>query len=122
MTIEAFVQIRDRISEKIAVLELSGRLTVNDHAGVLKDAVTDAVRRGALHVVLDLGGVHYIDSTRLGEIIAAHVTLARQEGRLALAATPERLIELLTLSGLNDVFERFDTVDEALASLKALDT
>ena len=116
------MQIRDRISENVAVLELSGRLTVNDSPGLLKEAVMDAIRRGAKHVVLDLGGVRYIDSTRLGELIAAHVTITRHEGRLALAGTPERVVELLTLSGLGDVFQRFRTADEALLSLKTLET
>jgi anti-anti-sigma factor len=59
--------------------------------------------------------VRYIDSTRLGELIAAHVTVSRHGGRLKLVRTPDRVNELLVLSGLTDVFERFDSVDAALA-------
>jgi anti-anti-sigma factor len=67
-------------------------------------------------VLVDLSGVHYIDSTRLGELIAAHVTVTRQAGRLKLVRTPARVVELLVLSGLGDVFERFDSVESALRS------
>lgn len=111
------VQIRDRMVEDVAVLELTGRLTVSDNPGLIREAVADALRRGARHVALDLTNVHYIDSTRLGELIAVHVTLSRAGGRLTLVGTPARVLELLTLAGLDTVFERFGSVDEALTSL-----
>ena len=110
------MQIENSVEDLIGVLSLSGRLTVNDQPGVLKDAVTDLVRRGARHVILDLSRVGYIDSTRLGELIAAHVSISRNGGRLMLAATPPRVVELLTLSSLADVFEQFHTVEDARAS------
>jgi anti-sigma B factor antagonist len=111
------VQISTRAVGNVAVVTLTGRLTVNENPGLLKEAVRGAVADGAIHVILDLSDVHYIDSTRLGELIAAHVTVSRQGGRLKLAGTPERIIELFEMAGLVDVFERFDSVDAALASL-----
>jgi len=94
-------------------VELAGRLTVNDRPGALKEAVVAALGRGAKNLIIDLKGVNYIDSTRLGELIAAHVTVTRQSGRLKLAHTPARVVELLVLSGLSDVFERFGSIQEA---------
>ena len=107
------MEIRLQQPGPIAILKLAGRLTVNDQPGLLKEAVTGALDSGSRHVLLDLAGVHYIDSTRLGELIAAHVMLSRHGGRLLLAATPPRVLELLVLSSLADVFERFDSVDAA---------
>ena len=111
------MEIRERRTGSVAVLELSGRLTVNDQPGMLKDTVAGALQRGAKHVLLDLGRVGYIDSTRLGELIAAHISVSRIGGRLRLVATPERVIELLTLAGLDGVFEQFATTDEAAKQL-----
>ncbi len=119
MAPEFLVQIHTRVQDAVAIVVLSGRLTVNDSPGQLKEAVADAVRRGARHVILDVAGVNYIDSTRLGELIAAHITVSRIGSHLKLAGTPSRVIELLTLAGLGDVFERFPTVDAAVASLDA---
>jgi anti-sigma B factor antagonist len=110
------VNVRDRLDGAVGIVELDGRLTVNDHPGLLKEAVADIVRRGAKNVLIDLAGVHYIDSTRLGEIIAAHVTVSRQGGRLKLVRTPPRVVELLVIAGLGDIFERFDSIDEAKKS------
>jgi len=107
------MQIIETRNGDIAVLQLAGRLTVNDQPGMLRDAVTTALHGGARHVLLDLSGVHYIDSTRLGEIISAHVTVTRRGGRMRLVGTPDRIMELLAIAGLQGVFERFATTEEA---------
>ncbi len=111
------MEIRLRQSANIAIFELAGRLTVNDKPGMLKEAVASAVESGSRHVLLDLSGVHYIDSTRLGEIIASHVTVTRRGGHLRLVGTPERITELLALAGLDGVFERFATTEDASKQL-----
>jgi len=107
------MQIREQHDGARAILELSGRLTVNDQPGMIREAVADAVNRGAREVLLDLAGVHYIDSTRLGELIAAHITLTRQGGALKLIGTPPKIVELLALAGLDGVFKQYASIDDA---------
>lgn len=108
------MEIRERQAGEATIIELAGRLTVNDQPGLLKEAVAEVVKRGARDVLLDLSGVRYIDSTRLGELIAAHVTVSRLGGRLKLVATPARVLELLTMAGLDGVFERYDSAEAAV--------
>lgn len=88
-----------------ATLRLSGRLTVNDSPGALKDAAAELAANGATHVVLDLADVRYIDSACLGEFIAAQISLGRRGARLQLARVPDRIMELLKLSGLDGIFD-----------------
>jgi anti-sigma B factor antagonist len=111
------MDIRERQIDGVTLLELGGRFTAADEPGRLRDAVALAVKQGARQVVLDLSSVHYIDSTRLGELITAHISLSRQGGRLVLAATPPRILELLDLAGLDGIFERHDSVAVAIQSL-----
>ncbi len=111
------MQIRELQQGPVAVMALSGRVTINDQPGLLRDAVAGTLKGGAKHVLLDLSGVGYLDSTRLGELIAAHVTVTRQGGKLRLVAVPRRVQELLHLAGLDGVFERFGTAEEAARGL-----
>jgi anti-sigma B factor antagonist len=111
------MEIRQQQTGPVAIMELAGRLTVNDQPGMLKEAVAGALQGGAKHVLLVLSGVHYIDSTRLGELIAAHVTVTRRGGRLCLIGTPDRINELLVIAGLEGVFERFSSIEAATAQL-----
>ena len=108
------MEIRERKSGNRIVVELSGRLTVNDKPGVLRDAITGALRDGAKDVLLDLSGVRYIDSTRLGELISAHISVSRSGGRLKLIGTPTTILELLEIAGLQGIFERHETVEDAI--------
>ena len=110
------MELTERQEGDVTVITLTGRLTVNDKPGLLKGAVAAAVARGARHVVLDLSLVKYIDSTRLGELIAAHVTLSRQGGRLSLAGVPARVKELLDMAGLDGVFSRYPSVGDAISA------
>lgn len=112
------MRIQDRSVGPIAVLEVDGSLAAGDDPGVLKAAVEDALRRGSVDVVLDLTKVGYVGSTRLGELIAAHVTVTRGGGRLKLASVPPRVVELLRIAGLESVFERFDSVAAATSPLQ----
>jgi anti-sigma B factor antagonist len=107
------MDIRERQAGNVTIIELTGRLTITDQPGQLKEAVAAAVERGSRQILLDLSGVRYIDSTRLGELIAAHVSVSRHGGQLKLVATPGRILELLSMAGLDGVFERYNSVDEA---------
>ncbi len=99
---------------EFTIVEMSGRMTVNDEPGLLRQAVAETLRRGSKQVVLDLSGVQYIDSTRLGELISAHVSLMRQGGMLKLVGTPDKIRELLHVAGLDRVFGCFETLEEAM--------
>jgi len=112
------MNIEVRRQGNVAIIALEGRLTFNDQPRQLRDVVVGALADGAKHVLLDLSAVRYIDSTRLGELIGAHVSVTRQGGRLKLIKTPDRILELLAIAGLDGVFERFDSIEAALDSLK----
>jgi len=99
------MHIEERRENGTATLLLSGRLTVNDSAGMLKEAASSLAAEGVRDVVFDLEDVRYIDSACLGEFIAAQISLGRRGARLRLARVPARILELLKLAGLDGIFE-----------------
>jgi anti-sigma B factor antagonist len=111
------MDLQEHADGTLAIIALSGRFTINDAPGMLRNAVAAALARGAVAVLLDLSAVQYVDSTRLGELIAAHVSVTKQGRRLKLIGTPDRLSALLKLAGLSGMFEQFPDVDTARRSL-----
>lgn len=109
--------ITERERDGVVVLEVSGRLTMNDGRGLLKAAVDRLVARGATQVILNLEKLEYLDSACLGELIQAHVALCRRDGHLKLVSVPAHLGALLHLAGLDGVFEICRSEQEAVASL-----
>lgn len=107
------MQITEEHLDDATVLVLNGRLTVSDAPGQLKAAATRAAAGPVSLVLIDLAGVPYIDSTRLGELITSHISVARLGKRLALLRPTARILELLSLAGLAGVFATYDSVDDA---------
>ena len=93
-----------RHGDKVTLV-LSGRLTVNDSPGSLKDTAGRLASEGVRDVSFDLEDVRYIDSACIGEFIAAQITLGRRGARLRLVKVPDRILELLKLAGLDGIFE-----------------
>ena len=113
------MQIEERNVGDVKVLDLKGKITLGEGDELLKDKVNSLVNQGNRKIVLNLAEVPYIDSAGLGEIVRTYTTVSRQGGKLRLVGTPDRVCELLRMAGLDGVFERFATTDEAKRSLAA---
>ena len=82
----------------------------------LRAHVQRLVEEGCLHLVLDLGGVTFADSTVVGEIASTHIALLQRGGRLTLLNPSMRMFRLLSISRLVSVIDiRFeaDMLDQA---------
>lgn len=87
----------------VSVLHLTGRMTADRRDENLPRRVERMVKGGASRLVLDLGGVSYMDSTCLGEIIQACLTLRRHGGRLEVINVPGHVQRLFDISHVADV-------------------
>lgn len=110
------LEIAQRESEEVAVLDMKGRLTVGDSAAALRDYLRELSAAGKNNVVLNLAEVDYIDSTGLGSLVVAYTTLRKAGGHLRLLNVNRRNIELLVLTKLTTVFELFDDEQHAVNS------
>ncbi len=102
--------------EGVAVLELKGRITVGPEATTLREKVAALREAGTRNIVLDMGGVDYIDSTGLGALVICATSLRKQGGNIKLVNLNRRNIELLVMTKLATVFETFTDVQDAINS------
>lgn len=109
-----------RISERrigeVVVLDLSGKLTLTDDPGVLKDRVSSLVYQGCRRLVLNLADVTYVDSSGLGELVACHLTAERARATIKLANAGYRIQDLLVLTKLLTIFESHRSEASAVES------
>jgi anti-sigma B factor antagonist len=103
------------------VLHLRGTLHGTEEGYAFQDEVRRRFTEGAKKVVVDLSGVDHIDSSGIG-IFATIVASSRNTGaRVALAALPPRIEQVMRLVRLLDVVECAPTVDEAIGRLDSKD-
>jgi anti-sigma B factor antagonist len=100
----------------VTILEVAGRLVLDDGHDELRSRVEQLVDAGCVNLLVDLGDVTYIDSCGVGLLIAKYVSLRRKGGDLKLLHLTQRSHHLMEISKLLDVFETFEAEEPALAS------
>ena len=113
------MQIDERAAGKVTVLVLKGDLKLGDGQALLKDKVQSLLHQGRKHVLIDLGGVSYIDSSGLGELATAFTSAAKAGGSIKLLNLTKRVRDLLAITKLLTVFECHDNEAEAVKSFGA---
>ena len=81
----------------------------------LKDAITGLLVAGEVHLVVDLLGVSFLESTGLGALIGGRRRAQALKGSLTLVCTEEQMLKIFRITGLDKVFSIYDSVDEATA-------
>ncbi len=69
----------------------------------LRQEIVAQITAGHTHLVIDLGGVEFIDSTGLGVLIGGLKRTRSQGGDLRVSRVGERLEKMFELTGLGDV-------------------
>jgi len=109
--------IQERIVSDVAIVRITGRVTLTEGTPEFDDVLQRLVQQGHLRIVLDLADVPYIDSTALGSLLRTHATVSRRGGAMKLLNVKGHVRELLELTRLLTVFEAFDSEAEAIASV-----
>lgn len=104
---------------EVALVNAAGKLTLGEGTSALRTKIRELVDGGSRRIVLNLADVNYMDSSGLGELIAAHTTVATAGGEIKLLNLAKRMHDLLKLTKLYTVFETFEDEAEAVASFPA---
>ncbi len=114
----AELDVKERQAGDVTILDLSGSIRIGEGAVALRDAVRKLAGEGKKNVLLNLGGVNYMDSSGVGELIANYTTLSRDGGHLKLLNLTDKIQNLLVITKLLTVFDAYDNEAEALGSFK----
>lgn len=110
------MEIEERSSGNVTVLDLRGKLTIGDGDELLKDKINSLVQQGHVRILLNLADVPYVDSAGLGQMVSSFRTVTRSGGALRLLNLTARIKEVLTITKLLTVFDTYESESEALAS------
>jgi len=116
------MDIKKRRIGDVTILDLQGKLTIDDGAEHLRDTVAATILAGDRKVVLNLAGVPYMDSGGLGELVRCSLIVQREKGAIKLVNLTSRITDLLTITKLLTVFDTFDSEPAALGSFDGPNT
>ena len=111
-------KIQNRRIDNVVVLDLSGKLTIGQPVTLLRDMMQAYFADEHRKFVINLGDVSYIDSSGLGELVWAHVSVKKLGGDIKLLKVTSRVKDLLQITKLVSVFDTYEDEASALAALK----
>jgi len=100
----------------VVIVDLSGRITLGEASGKLRDTVRDLLSKGNKKILLNLGDVTYIDSSGLGELVSSYTTAANQGAKVKLLNVQKKVDDLLQITKLYTVFDSFTDESKAVSS------
>jgi anti-sigma B factor antagonist len=95
----------------VIIIDIEGKILMGEGDIEIKRSVDELLSRGERSIVLNLAKVPYIDSAGLGEIIRCFTSIRKSGGSLKLLSPNQRLIDLLSITKLVNVFDWYN--DEA---------
>jgi anti-sigma B factor antagonist len=105
-----------RKAKDIVVIDVDGKIVLGDGDVEIKQAVDSLLQKGSKHVILNLAKVPYLDSAGLGEIMRCFTALRRDGGDFKLLSPNHRIIDLLSITKLLNVFDIYDNEPSAIKS------
>ncbi|BCJ32719.1 anti-sigma-B factor antagonist [Actinocatenispora thailandica] len=96
------------------ILRVTGEIDVYT-APRLRQRLVQLVEDGARHLVVDLGGVEFLDSTGLGVLVGGLKRMRALSGSFALVCDQERILKIFRITGLDRIFTIVPTEQDALA-------
>ena len=104
------------LTDRLSVIEVHGQADLHT-ASDLRSAITGAIDRGAVHVVVDLSEATYIDSMTLGVLLGAVKRLRPAGGTVSVVCRDPHIRRIFEITLLDRIFtlypDRQSAVDGA---------
>jgi len=112
------MQIKEKIETGVAVLTFKGDLLGEPDTTKVREKIHSLVNDDIKHVIIDLGGVNYLNSSGIGSLISAMTTMRNAGGDLRLARIGNKVQNIFVITQLVKVFDTYETVERAMVSYK----
>jgi len=112
------MKIKDKIQDGVGILTLKGKLMgypeTDDLHSEVKVFLSDKVK----NVVIDMGGVNWLNSMGVGALMRCLTTVKNAGGNICLARLTDKARSIFVMTQLVRVFDIFETVNEAVKHFK----
>jgi anti-sigma B factor antagonist len=110
------MQITERSVGDVIILDLDGRLVVEDGVTPFVERMNALVRHGRKKILLNFALVTYLDSSGVGAVVWKYVTARKQDSRVKLLNLTRKSQNVLMITKLLTVIEAFDSEQQAIDS------
>lgn len=109
------MKVKTQDYSEVTVVELQGELD-SDVGEMLKNAISDIIAKGKSAIVLDMSQVSFIDSYGLGQMLWTRDYCNENKAELRLAGLDENCRKILEVTRLQNEFDCYVELTEAVKS------
>ena len=112
---DSAVEISVETLKRVDLVTVSGRID-SSSAPQFDQALKDVMGNGRYNLVLDMTAVNYMSSAGLRAIVSALRECKKKKGDVRISSPSERVSDVLSLAGLDSLFQIFDDTTSAVGS------
>jgi anti-sigma B factor antagonist len=111
----AELNISERQAGDVTILDLDGKITMGEGNVALRTTIRRLIGEGKKNILLNLGGVGYVDSSGIGELVSSYTAVQKEGGSLKMLNLTQKIQDLLAITKLLTVFDVYENEGDALA-------
>ena len=111
------MKIKMELKGEIAIVAPKGSLVGGEETDELRSAVSQLLEKGNTKLVVDLGGVDYMNSTAIGALVSAHTSYANRSGKVILCNVNKKITNIFIVTKLSMIFQIEETAADAERAL-----
>jgi anti-anti-sigma factor len=101
----------------VTVITVRGVINFGESARQFSSYLQELLKSGVPAVLVDMSGIDNVDSTGLGELVGYLQRFEKEGRRMALLRPHRRIMSLLRLTRLDEIFPVYEDREEAIAEL-----
>jgi anti-sigma B factor antagonist len=102
---------------RVVILEPKGSLVGGDETDELKKAIQSQLEKGNRKLIIDLGGVEYLNSSAIGALVSGHTSYLNRQGKLVLCNINKSITNIFVVTKLSTIFASADTREDAIFTI-----
>jgi anti-sigma B factor antagonist len=110
------MKIKIRYIDDIVVVEVEGKININ--SSKLIETIGSILTEGMRNIVIDMEGVDFIDYNGLSVLAIAYKSAINNKAVMKLCGVSSHILELLRVVRLDEVFDIYNNMEDALGSFK----
>jgi anti-sigma B factor antagonist len=103
----------------IAILEPRGSIIGGEETDELKAKAKDLLEQGNKKLIIDLGGVTYVNSSGIGALVSIHSMYQKAGGKIKLCNMSKGIENVFVITKLTSVFDVTEEREEAIKKFSA---
>lgn len=112
------MKVKERIQEGVAIVTVSGKMMGGPDQKECHHRIKELIDDNMPWVVLDMGKVEWLNSSGLGLLMSCLTSCRNAGGDLVVAQAAKKVNSLFMLTQVVKIFDTFETIDEAIETLK----